>query len=75
LGLGGAAVVTVYRRGDGREAPVLSDEVVGRVNGLGYNPAVEAKGFTAEQVKRARSQGQTSEWALQDTLEKVQARF
>lgn len=75
LGLGGAAVVTVYRRGDGREAPVLSDEVVGKVNGLGYNPAVEAKGFTAEQVKRARSQGQTSEWALQDTLEKVQARF
>lgn len=75
LGLGGAAVVTVYRRGDGREAPVLSDEVVGKVNGLGYNPAIEAKGFTAEQVKRARSQGQTSEWALQDTLEKVQARF
>jgi sterol carrier protein 2 len=75
LGLGGAAVVTVYRRADGKEAPVLGDEVVSRKTGLGYNPAVEAKGFTVEQVQRARSKDMTSEWALQDTLEKVQARF
>jgi sterol carrier protein 2 len=75
LGLGGAAVVTVYRRADGKEAPVLGDEVVSRKTGLGYNPAVEAKGFTVEQVQRARSKNMTSEWALQDTLQKVQARF
>ncbi|RKU47328.1 hypothetical protein DL546_003735 [Coniochaeta pulveracea] len=75
LGLGGAAVVTVYRRADGREATVLGDEVVGRKTGLGYNPAVEAKGFTVEQVRMARSREKTSDWALQDTLEKVQARF
>jgi sterol carrier protein 2 len=42
---------------------------------LGYNPAVEARGFTGEQVQRARSREMSSEWALQDTLEKVQARF
>lgn len=75
LGLGGAAVVTVYSRADRGEAPVVDSETVGRVNGLGYNPAVEAKGFTAEQVKRTRSRDKTSEWALQDTLEKVEARF
>ena len=75
LGLGGAAVVTVYARADGGEAQVVDSEEVGRRNGLGYNPAVEARGFTAEQVKRVRSQGKTSAWALQDTLEKVEARF
>ncbi|KAK3314645.1 thiolase-like protein [Apodospora peruviana] len=75
LGLGGAAVVTVYRRADGKEAPVVDSAVVGKVNGLGYNPAVEAKGFTTEQVKKVRSKEKASEWALQDTLEKVEARF
>lgn len=75
LGLGGAVVVTVYRRADGAEAPVLDDAEVGRRNGLGYNPATEAKGFTAEQARKARSQTKASEWALQDTLEKVEARF
>lgn len=75
LGLGGAAVVTVYRRADGREAPVVDDATVGRRNGLGYNPATQAKGFTVEQARRARSQTKASDWALQDTLEKVEARF
>ena len=75
LGLGGAVVVTVYRRADGREAPSVDSAEVGRRNGLGYNPAVEAKGFTREQAVKARSKTKTSEWALQDTQEKVEARF
>ncbi|KAK0634967.1 thiolase-like protein [Bombardia bombarda] len=77
LGLGGAAVVTVYRRADGKEAPAggVDSASVGRVNKLGYNPAVEAKGFTAEQARRVRSREKASEWALQDTEKKVEARF
>lgn len=75
LGLGGAVVVTVYRREDGAEAPVVDSESVGRQNRLGYNPAVEAKGFTAEQANSVRSQRAASDWALQDTLEKVLANF
>lgn len=75
LGLGGAAVVTVYKRADGKSAEEVSSEVVGRRNKLGYNPAVEARGFTAEQVDRTRSQKWRSDWALQDTQQKVQARF
>ncbi|KAK3683860.1 thiolase-like protein [Podospora appendiculata] len=75
LGLGGAAVVTVYRRADGKEAPVVDSITVGRANKQGYNPAVEAKGFTAEQVKAVRSKDKSSAWALQDTLQKVEARF
>ena len=30
---------------------MLDDAAVARETGLGYNPATEAKGFTAEQVK------------------------
>jgi sterol carrier protein 2 len=75
LGLGGAVVVTVYKRADGRKVEAVSNDVVGKLNNLGYNPAVEARGFTAEQVDRTRSHTARSEWALQDTQQKVLARF
>ncbi|KJZ80174.1 hypothetical protein HIM_00024 [Hirsutella minnesotensis 3608] len=75
LGLGGAVVVTVYRRADGAEAPEVDSDAVGRLNKLGYNPAVDAKGFTADQATAVRSKTAASDWALQDTQEKVQARF
>lgn len=75
LGLGGAVVVTVYKRGDGSAATDLSNEEVAKKTGLGYNPAVQAKGFTKEQVDRVRSKKARSEWALQDTEQKVEARF
>jgi sterol carrier protein 2 len=75
LGLGGAVVVTVYKRADGSAAEDLSNEEVGKRNGLGYNPAVVAKGFTKAQVDSVRSRKARSQWALQDTEEKVEARF
>jgi sterol carrier protein 2 len=75
LGLGGAAVVTVYKRADGKKPERVPNEVVGKKNKLGYNPAVEARGFTAEQADRTRSQRSRSDWALQDIHQKVQARF
>ncbi|MCJ1279137.1 hypothetical protein MMC21_006961 [Puttea exsequens] len=75
LGLGGAAVVTVYRRADGGVNEAVEDEEVKRRSGVGYNPATEAKGFTREQVGRVRSRGMGSGWALGDTVERVVARF
>ncbi|KAK4189854.1 putative non-specific lipid-transfer protein [Podospora australis] len=72
LGLGGAAVVTVYKRADGQEAKVISSEEVGKKNGLGYNPAVEARGFTDEQAKKVRSKEKRSEWALNKTFAAMQ---
>jgi sterol carrier protein 2 len=75
LGLGGAVVVTVYKRADGQAATPVSDEQVAKLTGLGYNPATQAKGFTTEQVKRTVSQKSFSEWALQDVGTKVQSRF
>ncbi|KAL8750254.1 MAG: hypothetical protein Q9184_006488 [Pyrenodesmia sp. 2 TL-2023] len=70
LGLGGAVIVTVYKRADGR-----SNEHYASGSDVGYNPAVEARGFTKEQVERVRSRTSRSEWALGDTEKKVEARF
>lgn len=75
LGLGGAAVVTVYKRADGQSNEAAKDEVVREKTWVGYNPAVEAKGFTKEQVDRVRSKTARNAWALGDTETKVQARF
>jgi sterol carrier protein 2 len=74
LGLGGAVVVTVYKRADGKEATPVSDQEIGKVTGLGYNPAVSAKGFTAAQAKSVLSKN-ISEYAQGDVQEKVLARF
>ena len=75
LGLGGAVVVSVYKRADGKASDAVSSEDVGKKNGLGYNPAVEAKGFTRAQVDTVRSKKARNEWALGDVHDKVEARF
>ncbi|KAJ5763394.1 Non-specific lipid-transfer protein [Penicillium manginii] len=75
LGLGGAVVVTVYKRADGKVAAAVPSDVVGKVNKLGYNPAVEARGFTAAQAKSVISQKHSSEYAVADAQERVLARF
>ncbi|PSN64022.1 non-specific lipid-transfer protein [Corynespora cassiicola Philippines] len=75
LGLGGAVVCTVYKRADGKAATDRSNEEIAKITGLGYNPAVQAKGFTKEQVDAVRSKKARSDWALQDTEQKVESRF
>ena len=75
LGLGGATIVTVYCRPDHSIAPKVDSAIVGRKNKLGYNPAVEAKGFTEAQYKSVLSKDKSNAWALQDTAKKIQARF
>ena len=58
VGLGGAVVVTVYKRADGREAP--HDPAVAPNSGrgrIGYNPAVEAREITKDDVKSIRAPG------------------
>lgn len=75
LGLGGAVVVTVYKRADGKTNTQLSDEEIGKLNRLGYNPAVAAKGFTEQQATSVRSKTKSSAWALGDVETKVESRF
>lgn len=75
LGLGGAVVVTVYKRADDAVSTAVDSEAVGKKNKLGYNPAVEAKGFTVAQATSVRSKTKRSAWALGDNEEKVVSRF
>jgi sterol carrier protein 2 len=64
LGLGGAAVVTVYKRADGGENRPLTDEEVKKVGHNGYNPAVEARGLKGNEqwIEKVVSRTSTSEW-------------
>ncbi|KAH7347521.1 putative lipid-transfer protein, mitochondrial precursor [Plectosphaerella cucumerina] len=66
MGLGGATVVTIYKRPDGGEAPKLEDtrpETDGR-NRLGYNPAEEARSITRSDWESVTSHPKgVSKWA------------
>jgi len=75
LGLGGAVVVTVYKRADGGKNKEVSNEEIQKVSGLGYNPAVEARFVTKEQGETVRSKKTSSEYAMGDTVEKIAARL
>jgi len=77
LGLGGAVVVTVYKRADGKKNTdvSVSDAEIAKSSGLGYNPAVEARQITSEAAEKIRSKNFKSEIALGDTPERLQARL
>ena len=61
-GLGGACVVTVLQRADGEENTLLTDDEIARLTKGRYNPAVEARSVTSEQIESIRSK-QRSKWA------------
>ena len=75
LGLGGAVVVTIYKRADRRSNDPVDDESVAKINHLGYNPAINPKGFTIAQADSVCSKTSRSAWAIGDTGKKVVARF
>ena len=64
LGLGGAVVVGVYGRADGGTSKLVGDEEVGRISGLGYNPATKARGVGGTEIESIRSKREKSDWAL-----------
>ncbi|RDW87896.1 thiolase-like protein [Coleophoma crateriformis] len=73
LGLGGAVVVTIYKRADGQASTAVEDDEVARTSGFGYNPAVEARGVTPAAAEQVRSKKNRNEYALGDTMEKLQS--
>lgn len=75
LGLGGAVVITIYKRADGAKNKKLSDEEVKKSSQFAYNPAVEARYVTEEEGEKVRSKKHRNEYALGDTLEKLQSRL
>ena len=70
VGLGGAVVVTMYRRPDDSEAPTPEDSMktAGKVEDgrkwAGYNPAVEARWTTDQDLERVRSRTKNSAFML-----------
>jgi sterol carrier protein 2 len=66
VGLGGAVVITLYRRPDNSEAPSpetskrQQDKVIDGRKWAGYNPAVEARWITDEELGRVKSRGKAS---------------
>jgi len=75
LGLGGAVVINVYKRADGRKNVKMSDEEINRTSQFDYNPAVEARYVSEEEGEKVRSKIVRNEYALGDTLEKIQSRL
>ncbi|KAL4922357.1 thiolase-like protein [Aspergillus aurantiobrunneus] len=74
LGLGGAVVVTVYKRADGGTNPKLSDPEIVSASGVGYNPATEARYIRPADAERVRSRTK-SDYSLEETAQKLTARI
>ena len=64
LGLGGAVVVTVYRRADGAPSRPSGPGVAEPIAGRGYNPAVEARPLTRAEIDVAVSRSMASRTML-----------
>lgn len=75
LGLGGATVVTIYKRADGKKNAQVSDKDIVKGSWLGYNAAVEARGFREADAAKVRSRTARSEVALSDTQKRIEARL
>ena len=75
LGLGGAVVVNVYKRADGKSNRKVSDQEIIKNTNWDYNPATEARFITKEDAEQVRSKKYRSDYALADTQEKIQARL
>ncbi|KAL7268815.1 hypothetical protein RUND412_008546 [Rhizina undulata] len=62
LGLGGAAVVTVYKRADGGKVRKVPEDRIKAWRGRGYNPAVEARDVSEQEVESVLSKKARSAW-------------
>ena len=72
LGLGGAAVITVYKRADGKKNTLVKD--VASVANAGYNPAVEARYPSEAEIAKVLSRTKVSDY-LKTSKKQQQARL
>lgn len=75
LGLGGATVVTVYKRADEQKNRKMSNEEIVKNSWFDYNPAIEARYVTMADAEKVRSKKSRADYALGDTPEKLQSRL
>lgn len=67
--------MTVYRRPDGEDNKKLSDAEVVKVSNWDYNPATEARYVTKADFEKVRSKTSRQDYAVSDTMDKIQARL
>jgi sterol carrier protein 2 len=74
IGLGGAIVVTVYKRADGKKNTDcrVSEATIGKLSGMGYNPAVEARYISRDQADSVRSKKARCDYALDNTVDLIE---
>ncbi|KAH8807500.1 acetyl-CoA acetyltransferase [Xylogone sp. PMI_703] len=75
LGLGGAVVITIYKRADGKTSTPVSDAAVSKISGLGYNPATEARFISPKDAEKVRSKLHFNKYALGETEKTLVARL
>jgi len=75
LGLGGATVVTVYKRADGQKNKAMTDTEIVKNSQFDYNPATKAKYITLKDAEKIRSKKSPSDWALGDLFQTLQSRL
>ncbi|KAJ6006666.1 hypothetical protein N7451_004610 [Penicillium sp. IBT 35674x] len=77
IGLGGAVVVTVYKRADGNKNTdaTRNEPEAAKMSGLDYNPAVEARYTTRAQANAVRSKKAPSDYALDSTIDLIDSRL
>jgi len=75
LGLGGAVVINVYKRADGKPNSKLQNEDIFKASVWDYNPATEARYASKKEIEKVRSKQYRVEYALGDTQEKIAARL
>lgn len=75
LGLGGAVVINVYKRADGKSNSKLQNEEIFKASEWDYNPATQAKFASKKEIEKVRSKQYRVEYALGDTQEKIAARL
>lgn len=68
-------MINVYKRADGKANRKVSDQEVARTSAFDYNPAVKAKTPSREDIEKVRSRTARSEYAMGDTLKKMEARL
>jgi sterol carrier protein 2 len=74
IGLGGAIVVTVYKRADSKNNDTeVSNKEIAELSGFGYNSAVENRFFTPDQAHSVRSKTAGCDYAFSNTVDLIAA--
>lgn len=75
LGLGGCVVINVFKRADGQRNKKLTSEEAIKGTKWSYNPAIEARTPSMQEIQQVRSKKFAVQYALGDTPEKIQSRL